>query len=429
MQGEEVARRPWEANRAGEDAPTYSAASLRSKSLGSDLRFRRLVGHLHSLGPRPLGEFLLEVAGDDPRLIEGLERFGTLDPDTVQALGARTWYQPAAEAGRVKGLDTAAIDELAALGQRFVGWRWEDRNGKATKPPIAASGGYADTTNPATWTDLGEAQEAARRDRLDGVGFVLDAARDGIVGIDLDGCRDPDSGAIAPWAARIIGNTRSYAEISPSGTGVKILCRADPLPKLLANKRTIGKANGAKAPAVEVYTNGRYFCLTGQIVDGSPDEIVDATKSLERLAAWIAKAAKPGGELPPAFLALLGRDARLRDAWEKGTKLGKGADASASALDWSLALYLRPNLDDGDIAAVLRAHPHGQIGGGKLKGQAAERRIEKILAELPSKPSPDNRPDPSEWRTRLDLRCAANLEGKAVKAREWVVDQWIPRGT
>ena len=78
----------------------------------------------------------------------------------------------------------------------------------------------------------------------------------------------------------------------------------------------------------------------------------------------------------------------MRLAWRDGIKLGGGSDTSASALDWSLALYLRPALNDAEIAAVLRLHPHGQIGGRKLRGRDADRRIEKILAELPLRSYP-----------------------------------------
>jgi hypothetical protein len=180
---------------------------------------------------------------------------------------------------------------------------------------------------------------------------------------------------------------------------VKILCKADPVPTLRANKRSLGPANGAKAPAIEIYTTGRYFCITGQILEGTPDEIVDATEALERLATWIAKE-KPepakeetqaSGELPIAFLELLERDAALRRAWETGEKIGPGSDRSASGLEFSLARYLRPHLDDSDLEAVLRVYPYGQIAPGKLKGTAADRRIQRILEELGARP--ERKPD------------------------------------
>jgi RecA-family ATPase len=292
-------------------------------------------------------------------------------------------------------LSMPVFEELAAL-TRWVGWRWETRNGKATKPPIAASGGYANTTDPGTWTNLIGALDAVHQHGLEGPGFVLDAAKDGIVGIDLDGCRDPETGELTRWARKIIGLINSYAEISPSGSGVKLLCKADPVPKLRANKRTLGQVNGAKTPAIEVYTTARYFCITGQHVEGTPDEIVDATEALERLATWIAKAKpEPGkertqasGELPSAFLDLLERDAALRRAWETGEKIGPGSDTSASGLEFSLARHLRRHLDDVDLETTLQLYPHGQIASGKLKGDAAERRIRRILDDVGPRPEP-----------------------------------------
>src|SRR3712207_5782569 len=120
-------------------------------------------------------------------------------------------------------LHTEAIAELSALGERFVCWRWETHQGRPTKPPLTTSGAYAKTTDPKTWTTLTNAEAAAQRIKADGVGFVLDATRDSIVGIDLDACRNPKTGEIADWAVKILRDINSYTEVSPSGTGVKIL--------------------------------------------------------------------------------------------------------------------------------------------------------------------------------------------------------------
>ena len=58
--------------------------------LRRDLRFHRLTERLHRLGPRPVGELLLEVAaGRD--LLEALEEYVALDPAAVARLGARDW--------------------------------------------------------------------------------------------------------------------------------------------------------------------------------------------------------------------------------------------------------------------------------------------------------------------------------------------------
>lgn len=53
----------------------------------ADARLRRLAGHLHALGARPLYELLREVlAGSDLR--DRLERYAQLEPAIVKYLGA-----------------------------------------------------------------------------------------------------------------------------------------------------------------------------------------------------------------------------------------------------------------------------------------------------------------------------------------------------
>jgi hypothetical protein len=73
---------------------------------------------------------------------------------------------------------------------------------------------------------------------------------DPFAGIDLDKCRDPESGQIDRSAREIIDRLKSYAEISPSNTGVKIFI-----------KGRVGA--GKKRGRIEVYAKGRYFTVTG----------------------------------------------------------------------------------------------------------------------------------------------------------------------
>jgi putative DNA primase/helicase len=44
-----------------------------------------------------------------------------------------------------------------------------------------------------------------------------------LAAFDLDDCRDPVSGTIAAWANGLIEEAQSYVEITPSGTGLRIL--------------------------------------------------------------------------------------------------------------------------------------------------------------------------------------------------------------
>ena len=52
----------------------------------SPVRLQRLAARLHALGPRATYEFLRELP-TSPRLLNRLEAYARLDPDTVWALG------------------------------------------------------------------------------------------------------------------------------------------------------------------------------------------------------------------------------------------------------------------------------------------------------------------------------------------------------
>src|SRR5262249_49315725 len=112
----------------------------------------------------------------------------------------------------------------------------------------------------------------------DGIGHVLTGEE---TGVDLDDCRDPETGAIEPWAREIISDLDTYCEVSPSGTGVK-LWLPGPLPDGWSDHRK-PFATGE----VEVYDRGRYFAVTGQRVEGTPTTVNERPEALRRLLAKV----------------------------------------------------------------------------------------------------------------------------------------------
>src|SRR5262249_7250863 len=125
------------------------------------------------------------------------------------------------------------------------------------------------------WSSFAEALAACQRGNLDGVGFVLHRSKGdeapGLVGIDLDHCRDAESGIVAPWAQEIIGTISSYAEVSPSGEGVRIF--------LIGTLPPTGRKKGD----YENYQSGRYVTVTGQHLDGTPPSIEYRQAELEKV--------------------------------------------------------------------------------------------------------------------------------------------------
>ena len=170
--------------------------------------------------------------------------------------------------------------ELIALHQ-WVAWRYEDRDGKRTKVPIdAKSNGRlrrAKTDDPSTWASHAEAMAACERHPgLAGVGFCL-APDDGLTGIDLDHVLDPDTGELKPEAAEILERfAGTYAEISPSGTGLRLFAFGKP--------GRSGK-NVGKVKWCEVYSHpsSRYLTVTGNHWTGSATAVTEQQDALDWL--------------------------------------------------------------------------------------------------------------------------------------------------
>ncbi|MDX2169911.1 MAG: hypothetical protein SF182_22765 [Deltaproteobacteria bacterium] len=156
--------------------------------------------------------------------------------------------------------DAAALGTLElTMFPHWVCWRFEDRAGdpKPRKvPKQAGTGRNASSTDPSTWAPFDAAVRRAEHEGW-GVGFVFHVTLNPFAGVDLDGARDPRSGRLAPWAQSIVDAFDSYAEVSPSGTGVKIVVRGKP--------RRNGSRKGADGTAVEVYGTARFFTLTGVV--------------------------------------------------------------------------------------------------------------------------------------------------------------------
>lgn len=148
---------------------------------------------------------------------------------------------------------------------QWLCWRKVDRDGKATKMPVQTDGTPASSTDPKTWCSFKDAVAASGR--FSGIGFVFTEA-DRYVGIDLDGCRSPESGKLETWARDVVLEFGTYAEVSPSKTGVKLFASSD-VRWPHRNKVDLDlPAEFGKNPGVEVYDAGRFFCVTGQQLKG-----------------------------------------------------------------------------------------------------------------------------------------------------------------
>jgi len=151
-------------------------------------------------------------------------------------------------------LNLDCLPEELRQRPQWVVWKLERRAGEeepAKVPYIAGGIGRASTTDLLTWRTFEEAVKALETGRYSGVGFVFSSG-DPFAGVDLDDCRDPESGKLEEWAEKIVEAFGGYAEVSQSGTGVHIIVR--------------GKAPNKKRGKAEAYSSERFFAMTGRVL-------------------------------------------------------------------------------------------------------------------------------------------------------------------
>jgi len=172
---------------------------------------------------------------------------------------------------------------------RWIAWRGTVRDGEPTKQPVDPRNGRSiDPTAPTLWRSFEEVVPAIRGRGL-GLGFVF-GPDDPFAGVDLDDCRDVATGVIAPWALEIIAAFDTYAEVSPSGTGVKLFLRGSLPP------------GGNRKGSIEMYDRGRYFTVTGQHLPGTPMTVNERGAALSALHEQVFGA--PSHDLPASVTSL-----------------------------------------------------------------------------------------------------------------------------
>lgn len=179
-------------------------------------------------------------------------------------------------------LNQPILSEVPALLKSLPNWIWwrleKSKDGADTKVPYVAGNWnrHASSTDPSTWTTFDEAVKGAVLSSAQGIGFVIHgiSVEKKIVGFDLDGCRNPETGEITDWAGKLVHALDSYTEFTPSGTGIRIWVIGELPNGARVFNLSLAAGFGDKVK-IEVFDHARYFTVTGQIYDAlTPTEIV-----------------------------------------------------------------------------------------------------------------------------------------------------------
>jgi AAA domain len=266
-------------------------------------------------------------------------------------------------------------------------WKRELRDGKWTKPPYQSMrpDKYAKVDQPKAWGPFETARKAfeARAGDADGIGVnLLDA---GVGALDLDHCRDPQSRSTDIWAKNVLDRAErlnAYIEITPTGTGYRVLGRA-------TGGRVYRKfkiAGGREDAAIEIFRAAeKFITVTGNRVsaprtsarlpniDGLIDDLVAAYDATPKPAP---KSSKGNGAAHAHDNRGVDWDAIIRDGEPEGEDRSQWFNRCA----WHLKGI---GLDRDGIIAELGEHPDGvarrYIAEERLAGE-----VDRCLKDYPN---------------------------------------------
>ncbi len=280
---------------------------------------------------------------------------------------------------RILGVQPEGIPAELKERPQWVCWRGKLKaDGHINKPPSRPDGQGASHSDPADWSSFARVRAAYDHGGFDGVGYVFSAG-DPYTGVDLDRCRDPETGDLAPWAQEIVRLLDSYTEVSPSKTGVKIFVRGTiPGPR----HRTAG---------LEMYGHERFFTTTGARLQGTPPGVEERQEQLDQLYQQTFPEHAPEPErtadTPPPVWAIRSDDdiisrAKRAKNEDKFTQLHSGDNTGyASTSDGDLAYCSLLAFWTQDAAQIARLWRASGRSRKKLERQSyVEGTIGKALA-------------------------------------------------
>jgi predicted P-loop ATPase len=207
-----------------------------------------------------------------------------------------TTDDPGSSAGGANAaLLRASMPQAMRALPQWLMWRFErfDGDKKPRKVPYYLSGHkrrgvQGSPEDRAELCEFDAATAALKAGRWDGVGFAF-LPGDGLIGIDIDGAVDPDTGEVSERCRKIIEACSSYTEWSPSGRGVHII---------VAGQSETFKDNKI---GLEIFCGRQFFTCTGRRWQGTPAEVEPLQEDVLRRLRATVRGKK--GEAPAATVS------------------------------------------------------------------------------------------------------------------------------
>jgi putative DNA primase/helicase len=261
--------------------------------------------------------------------------------------------------------------------------------GYFAKVPYQTNGVEARADDPATWNTFESVAATVNSDnRFDGIGVEFSAP---YLGIDLDHCFSGE-GKLLPWAKPIVDALLLAGvplEKSQSGMGLHGYAKGE-IPEGWRNKVT--GLGDDRIGAIEIYTQGRYFVVTGCIYRTLPSPslpTVDLHTILNE-QLFLKPVTLPHSTVmtPPQFtdeeikqkLFSAKNADKINALWNGADSAHDGDPSKAdSALCHNIAFYTGPN-GHQQIERIFSSSKRGERSKWKTRPDYRERTIADVLA-------------------------------------------------
>jgi hypothetical protein len=303
---------------------------------------------------------------------------------------------------------------------QWVVWKWTQLpNGKWQKPPFMATQPekHASTKDSSTWSDYATALAAVQAGHADGLSYIL-TGDDPFGAIDLDHCRSTVTNSIDVWAQNFMqAGINTYAEVTPSGEGIRIWGFADGDP---LNRKFTLKIEEKDIAAELFRKTNKALTITGYTLDPAIRELQNVDKVFDWALVWgeRRKAAAAAEQAEPSKGN--GFDSSgcryTIDEIEQIVREGPPGGANRSDVFHTIVgHYVGCGWDVDRIFEHLQEHPQG-IGGRYLAedrlraeidrsaGKFAKAELPQFEAKAPPEPEPEQLKDkpPPEDDPELD---------------------------
>lgn len=325
---------------------------------------------------------------------------------------------------------SAVLPPVSWLPHRLV--RLPD--GRLDKPPCE----NATSNNPASWFTLDNALDLlASRNHVAGVAFAITK---GIISLDYDHCRDPITGELTPQIQQELERFNSYAYVTPSGSGIRIVGINNPEHPIPGGKRVRYLPDKSKVEIFVGPTN-HYNTFTHDLIDGYTtlrdisDDTLDYLEGLQGSQYDKSTEAPKSNpehtrciEAVRAALKVIPNEARDWDYW---SRIGMAAWRSTNASDEGLEAWqqwsAKHPLHNASACEERWNHwlksPPTKIGFGTLYHLA---RQANPFFVPPNDPSPDE-PTPEPEHTPKRRPAILHLEEiEALPPPEYLIDGLFP---